>query len=134
MAVQHYTGSVINVLLNNLPNLKAPPPAPVNVSTPFSYASVLKNRGSAQQSYFKQKTNSEQANFFKSPFNFAQPKNAPSFAQNPGWQNPLNGKTQKPVPYTQSNQGPGTNKTPLGEGYEYNLNTQNRFASFQSGN
>ena len=134
MAVQHYTGSVINVLLKILPNLKETPPAPVNVSTPFSYASVLKNRAPTQQSYFKQKTSSEQANFFKSPFNFAQPKTAPSFAQNPGWQNPLNGKTQKPVPNTQSNQGPGTNKTPLGEGYEYNLNTQNRFASFQSGN
>ena len=118
LAVQHYTGSVINVLLDNLPELKVSPTLPVNLTQPSSYANVLKNGTKSQRSKFnpKQKIN-------RQPFNQTQPTFIPNGVGNA---NP--GSTNLRNPTT------GTNKTPLGERYVYNVNTQNRFTSSVSGN
>ena len=44
MAMQHYTGSLINILLDSVPNLEPSLRIPVNISQPqpTSYAKVLK--------------------------------------------------------------------------------------------
>ena len=117
LAVQHYTGSIINVLLDNLPELRATPTLPVNLSQPGSYANVVKNGTHHQQSKFNPRRK-----FHRQTFNQAhqaQPKFVPD-----GVGNAANFK----------NPTTGTNNTPLGERFVYNVNTQNRFTSNVSGN
>ena len=118
LATQHYTGSMINILLDNLPGLKLASKIPVNVYGPTSYAAVLKNGCPAQQPKFNPSKSKKQ-------FNPAQPQSVRN-----GWQGAPPGVTRNMV----NNPATGTNNTPLGERYFYNVKTQNRFTSSVSGN
>ena len=133
MAVQHYTGSLINVLLDNLPELKLASKTEANLPKPTSYANVLKNGVSAQQPRY----HSAHA-FRKKPVYSAQPQHVknsaqPHFVQN-GWYNVPSGGNTGNVTNDVKNPATGTNKTPLGANYHYNVQTQNRFNFSASGN
>jgi hypothetical protein len=108
MAVQHYTGSVINVLMDNLCGFEASPRIPLNKPQHSTYANVVKNGQN------------------KTTF---QPSTQAGFNGNFKKTTGLNSDTG----YTRQSTT-GTNETPLGGGYFYNVKTQNRFTHSASGN
>jgi hypothetical protein len=132
MAIQHYTGSVINVLLDNLTEFEATIKIPVSISQPTTYASVLKNDISSQQSKLNPKSRFNKSQFFQPPYSSAQPKFGHYSNRNAGPHFPTGGNHD--VPSAWRNPATGTNETPSGEKYFYNVNTQNRFTSSVSGN
>ena len=77
LAVQSYTGSMVNILLDNLPNFEKSSKSPINItpSHPTTYADSVKRSNFGQQ----YKPNRRQPNHY-----FAQPKFVPSYAQNTG--------------------------------------------------
>ena len=99
MAVQHYTGSLVNVLLQNLPKFEKASKTPINLTPlyPPTYANIVKKKMHPNQS----KPNHMQPN----KGYYAQPQFVPGNAQNTG-------------PARQ----------------QYNVDTQNGFSAFQSGN
>ena len=128
MAVQHYTGSIVNVLLNVLPNnnptSKTSKTPKVNIfPQPPTYANMArKNIPKVQPNKFM----FNPPNFASRPFfNFPQTESQKSgqftkFAANGSEQ-----LTSRPTT--------GSNKIPVGRNYQYNVPTQNRFSAV-SGN
>ena len=112
MAVQHYTGSLINILLNNLPNLNGPLKTPVNISQqqsqpPRTFASVL-----------------------KTGLKSAQPKLV-------GRDVPASGDWRVPVGQNVQSRAPGVGKNRNINNYQYNIPTSNMFSNlgnFAQGN
>ena len=105
LAVQHYTGSVINVLLDVLPGL-SPNTTKVNITPqPPTYANVARRTQTART------TNMSSQN------SYVQPQFGNTFPE-------MSGKhEQRAAPAT------ARNTTPLmGNYYQYNLKTQNRFS------
>ena len=117
LAIQHYTASIINVLLDALPNTN---PGPKIDTTPQpSYANIVRNKSSTQQFIFKEPNQTKKS---QPTFNFeqAQPQLGTYFAQlnkkrpnttNSNWQNnQMFGATQTPTT--------GSNSSSLGGNYQ----------------
>ena len=116
LAVQHYTGSVINILLKSLPNLEKVSRMPINITLapPNTYANILKRNIKPHQ--FRSNHRQNNKDYFYNPgYNFAQPQLVPGHAQ-----------------YTGPNmQSRSTQNVP---DRQYNVKTQNRFSELMSGN
>ena len=133
LAVQHYTGSIINALLDVLPNSTST--QKVNINKQPTYANIARKHipvaTSNQFMYNVPKKPSNSKSFFN--FRQTQPLPTNTFTPAPELIIPAANHRQQsyrsPVHPTDS----GTNRMPLGGRYQYNVPTENRFSAV-SGN
>ena len=113
LAVQHYTGSVINISLDVLPNLNSNTKARVNITPqPQTYASIVRKSPQSNQ---------------KSRNSQAQPQLGEYLADNmSGQQGAGSRQYKKKVNTGTANYG--------GNYHQYNVQTKNRFSFPASGN
>ena len=125
LATQHYTGSVINILLDTLPDLSTTTKSRANITPPpQTYASMVKKSPHPHHNrvgYGKQKVSPSQA----------QPQLGEYFAQMSGQYNVAGRKQDK----QKVNPGSGNyGKQQMEGNYQFNVETQNRFSFPASGN
>ena len=135
LAVQHYTGSLINVVLDALTNSNTNTGPKININPQPSYANIVRNESSTNQFMFKEPNQNmkSQPNF---NFSQAQPQLGSYFAQRNKKQPDTTNTNQQNSQMFGATQPPttGSNSSSLGGNYQYNVKTQNRFSAAVSGN